>query len=158
MEALYALVGVVVGGLLTHFLTFRIEQARWKREDKYRWTQEKQAAYARFIAAATDVHALLSSLAVSKGIEDESKQELRKKADRRMEEIGNALGEIKLLGPQELVSAASDVLKPAAQVTMKGSAGITLQESGKYFQQMQKARKKFVELARKDLVGELEAD
>ena len=158
MEALFALVGVVVGGLITYFLTFRIEQARWKREDKYRWTQEKQAAYARFIAAVTDARALLSSLAVTKGIEEESNQELRKKADRRMEEVGNAMGEIKLLGHQELVSAASDVLKPAAQVTMKGFAGITLQESDKYLQQMQKARKKFVELARKDLAGELEAD
>ncbi len=158
MEALFALVGVVVGGLLTYFLTFRIEQARWKREDKYRWTQEKRAAYAKFISAATDAHSLLSSLAVMKGSEEASHQELRKKTYRRLEEIGNAMGEINLLGHQELVSAANDVLKPVANITMKGFGGITLQESEKYLQQMQEARKKFVELARKDLAGELKAD
>jgi len=158
MDALFTLMGVVVGGLLTYFFTVRMERARWKREDKYRWTQEKRAAYAKFISAATDAHSLLSSLAVTKGIEDATSQELRKKTFRRFEEIGNAMGEINLLGHQELVSAANDVLKSVANVIMKGFGGMNLQESDEYLQQMQEARKKFVELARKDLAGELKAD
>ena len=68
MDALIALLGVVVGGLLTYLLTFRVEQAKWKREDKFRWAQEKEAAYAKLITAATNTHSLLCGLAVIKGL------------------------------------------------------------------------------------------
>ncbi len=124
VEALFALLGVVVGGLLTHFLTFRIEQARWKREDNYRWIKDQRALYAQFDVSAGKAFTSATKVATMEG-KDKVDPELRLRYRESLDGTLSALSGLRLLGSPKVIGPAEELLVLIGEVAEQGGTEIT---------------------------------
>jgi hypothetical protein len=67
-----ALLGVVVGAIITFVLAFAGERTRWRRDQRVRWDTVRLQAYADYGEAVRRVAHLASRMAVARGFEHPS--------------------------------------------------------------------------------------
>ena len=150
VEALFALSGVVVGGLLTYFLTFRIEQVRWKREDNYRWSKDQRALYAQFDVSAGKAFTSATKVATMEG-KDKVDPELRLRYRESLDETLSALSGIRLLGSDKVIGPAEELLVLIGEVAKQGGTEITEPQREQYRLRLYTIRRRFIDAARVEL-------
>jgi len=149
-EALFALLGVLVGSLLTYYLSLQVEKSRWEREDKNRWIRDKRDIYARYIASAHMAASRGSSLGLllRKGT---APNNLPQQYDEYSSSNFQALAELRMLGPESVMQPAEEIVKLLQQISGKIGTGITQKEADDFAAQFKPLRNLFLEEVRKDL-------
>lgn len=151
-----ALIGVVIGALGSYLATSRMENARWRREQRVRWDAERRKAYSEYAHSVNRLTTQHGRIAAARGIKNNfMPTELDGALSRLVEfasDRGTAWEAVLLMGNQATIEAGRRW--HAAVFRLEPfSRGVTLDSdewSERYFRAGE-ARDGFYEQARRDL-------
>jgi len=147
-----ALLGAAIGGGLTMTTSLLTEWLRSRREKATLWLQDRQRAYARFLAVQEESQRQSVSLAIIGGDRRGGMRELVDRTARRVGDLAiesrELLGQIELLGSPEVLQAAQDLV---AHVEGMAEAAARDEDQTKAIAAVRTARRRFREVARADL-------
>jgi hypothetical protein len=69
---IWALLGVIVGGLLSFVASYLADRASWQRNQMVRWDERRLSAYAEYGFAVKDIVNLSCRLAASRGLHNDA--------------------------------------------------------------------------------------
>lgn len=101
-------------------------EAQWRREDEYRWSRDRFAAYARFISACEAWLGGVKAIAITPRILPST--ETLKNLNERTVELAESRGSVSLLGSSHVQEAAKKFLGTATVVNFQANGWMPEQD------------------------------